>query len=269
MSEKVTVCIWPYGGLSHFGHVGIKMTSPNIPGGKSYISWWPGDRADTKFNKNMANVRKIAPASVPVPYDARADREREYVHDVLAEMSDRARTGLEAGSFAPRTGQEEIDFGFALGTRLMDEGFPIRKEQVRDSKGYLKGVRYLAWVQKPEKIHLPCIGQPNVKVGINVARMFRWWRVFSAAPTNWYKLMSKNQNCAGVAALALRAGGAASFAKPPKACLFMDPNQVRDWCTKVKNRMDKVNTHANVQHTGFLPARAHSLGLMEIMSLAE
>ncbi len=267
--EKVTVCVWPYGGLSHFGHVGIKLKSAAVPGDKCYISWWPGAYADSKFNSKVQKVQKVIPKGLPVPYDARAHGGRQYTHDVISEMSDRARAGLEAGTFTPKTGQVEIDLGFAMGRQLMTDGFPVREEYVLDSTGGITGVKYMSWVQKPDKYEIPCIGQANTAVGLNATAIFRWWKIFSEAPTNWYKLMSRNQNCAGVAALALRAGGAASFAKPPKAFLFMDPNQVRDWVIKVKDRIDKLNTKVNANNAAYTPALTDMSGTMEIMTLAE
>lgn len=267
--EKVTVCIWPYGGLSHFGHVGIKLKSAAVPGDKCYISWWPGAYAESKFNKRVEKVEKIIPSKVPVPYDARAQQERLHIHDLISEMSDRTRTGLDDGTYQPRTGQAQIDVGFAMGRKLMTDGFPIKEEYVTDNVGNITGVQYLAWVQKPDKYEIPCLGQAGKAFGLNATAIWKWWQVFSAAPTNWYKLMSKNQNCAGVAALALRAGGAGAFAKPPKAMLFMDPNQVRDWVIKVKNRIDAMNLKENATHAGYTPAFTTSDTAMEIMTLNE
>lgn len=263
--EKLTVCIWPYGGITHFGHVGLKLKSHVISEGECYISWWPGDRVDNKHNRNAEKVQNKAPAGITIPYHALADRNREMVADQVMELSDRSRQGLHDGTFTPRTGQEQIDVGFEWGKLMMKHGMPVKKETYLAADGSFK-TRYLAWVQQPQKIRLPCMGQPGVLVGINVPAMFRWWRVFSAAPTNWYKLMSQNQNCAGVAALALRAGGAAAFAKPPSAVFYMDPNQVRDWCNKVLKRINELNQGITKTYTA--PSVAWN-DVDEIMTLAE
>jgi hypothetical protein len=69
--------------------------------------------------------------------------------------------------------------------------------------------------------------------------------------------MSGHINCAGVAALALKAAYAESFAKPPHHCLYMEPNHVLKWAKKLEKRLNELNEGAkqvqyNAQYTDFM-----------------
>lgn len=240
-ADGLRVYIWPYGGLGHFGHAAVRLKHPTLPGGKCYISWWPGsNRTATKSDRAVNKVTKVF--NGPQIYQTQSQHGRDYFDDRMMELSDRSRQGLHDGTFQPRTGQREIDIGFQLGQDLVAEGIPV--QTVADPNG-TGGFQDRLWVQDPIKTTIPALGDPNVKVGLDVAKIYEWWVVFSSAPTNWYRLMSTKRNCAGVAALALRAGGATRFAKPPKAWFFMEPNHVQDWVNRINKALAKINNNAN------------------------
>jgi len=243
-ADGLRVYIWPYGGLGHFGHAAVRLKHNTLPGGKCYISWWPGGGGEGNAydQKKDHGVNKVAGlVGAPQLYQTQAQSGREYFHDRLMELSDRGRQGLLDGTFQPRTGQREIDVGFQLGQELMDVGIGVRT--VADPNG-MGGFQDKVWVQDPIKITIPALGDPNVKVGLDVVKIFQWWKVFSMAPGNWYRLMSTKRNCAGVAALALRAGGATRFAKPPTAFFFMEPNHIQDWVKRINKALTKLNNSA-------------------------
>jgi len=242
-ADGVRVYIWPYGGLGHFGHAAVRLKHGSLPGGKCYISWWPGGGGlDNSYNtkKNKVANPVLGKLDKPMIYQTLAQDRREYVHDRVGELSERARQGLSDGTFQPKTGQREIDVGFQMGQDLMQEGVPVRSVYDPVAKTWGEKV----WVQDPVKTAIPALGEPNVKVGLDVAKIFTWWQVFSQVQKNWYRLMSTKRNCAGVAALALRAGGAAKFAKPPTAFFFMEPNHVQDWVNRINTKLAKLNASA-------------------------
>jgi hypothetical protein len=243
-ADGLRVYIWPYGGLGHFGHAAVRLKHNTLPGGKCYISWWPGgggegNAYDQKKDRGVNKVTGLVNA--PLLYQTRAQQDRTSFQDRLMELSDRSRQGLVDGTFQPRTGQREIDVGFQLGQDLMTMGVQLRT--VADSNA-VGGFQDKVWVQDPVKTTIPALGDPNVKVGLDVVKIFQWWQVFSIAPGNWYRLMSTKRNCAGVAALALRAGGGARFAKPPRAYFFMEPNHVQDWVDRINKALVKLNSSA-------------------------
>jgi hypothetical protein len=133
--------------------------------------------------------------------------------DKYDEMNRQTRANLQAGAYQPRPGQQ-----FKNGE----------------------------WEQKPDfKIHLPAQGARGAPVGLNIVRMYKWWHAFRLAPERQYKLASKRVSCAGVAALALLAGGASLYATPPSALLFLDPNQIQAWASQVGQALTQINQAAS------------------------
>src|SRR5262249_47971236 len=95
-----------------------------------------------------------------------------------------------------------------------------------------------------EKIKLPGLGAAGVHFGLDIARMAEWWNVFKIYPHGKFKLASKYSNCSGVAAAALKAGGAEQFVKAPGALFFLDPNQIAKWARQLREEIDARNEEA-------------------------
>lgn len=95
-----------------------------------------------------------------------------------------------------------------------------------------------------EVIKLPLQGAQGCVAGLDGAKIIAWWQIFKSSPHPQYKFASKNKNCSGVVAAALRVGGADQFSKAPSAMLFIDPNQIASWAKKVQKKLKKRNDAA-------------------------
>jgi hypothetical protein len=152
----------------------------------------------------------------------RAGIHGNYHKDMTSEISPNVTSRL-GKDLQPRRGQRQVVYGYdAL--------------HERDLK---------RWGQEAdEKIKLPGRGATGVEFGLDLVRMYEWWQVFQHCPHPRYKFASKHSNCSGVAAAALRVGGADQFASPPTALLFIDPSQVADWAWAVKDALAERNEAA-------------------------
>jgi hypothetical protein len=182
-----------------------------------------------------------------------------YVQDKVCEISPRTRERLQNGCdengtpYRPRTGQRPYLFD--------DDGNRVKSAD--------RAVEMLYGQSADQKIRLPAGGMGGITWGLDIVAIYRWWEVFRRAPMPVYKLLGNTQNCAGVAALALRAGLANSYVKPPRALFFMDPNQIARWAGEVDKVIETLNTYSSdalriPAVTGFAPIKA-----TELMSLKD
>jgi hypothetical protein len=282
--SEVTVYIWEYKGVHHFGHAALRLEG--IPGKdpkrKVYISWWPGDNREylTWLERN-AHDSKLAQKIIRrhfgglTPYSTGAERVRTALHDRLVEMSDETRKNLAEKKFEPRDGQREKVVGVVRGAA--NPPFPNGKVYeewgVDDFKDFQAVGAYpradeglvKVWVQEPVKIRIPMLGTPGGPFGLDGVQIFRWWKVFRASPTNRYRLISKTQNCAGVIALALQAGLGENYAKKPTPRLFMEPNHIRKWAEDIQREVALLN-HGVARFLTQPTGSSSNKGLKEVMS---
>jgi hypothetical protein len=251
---EVVVYIWPYKSLAHFGHAAIRLKdAPGTtgPDTKVYMSWWPGaDKISvTRFERTVDVVEPLLDRfDVPAPYSATAKRNRTPFDDRYAEMSTDTRKKLADGTYKAATLQVQKIVGVLEGVTVPGtKVYPtlsLTDIQNLINKGrhpiFDKGV-IRVWVQNPEKVRIPMQGSPGAPWGLDGARMFRWWEAFSHSPKQRYRLLSTTQNCAGVIARALQAGGAELFAPIPKPTGYMHPNHVHEWAKRVNGVIDKYN----------------------------
>jgi hypothetical protein len=219
-AREITVYVWRFHSVFHCGHAAVKITGiPGLPQEfqKDYISWWPGKKG------GLFNLFE----------NQEADRQLSYKRDMKNEMSDNTRGRLERHEFLPR---------------VVDGKPTQRVVQVPDSTtGELKNV----WGQEADvKIKLPARGGNMVgnelqdMFGLDAVDMFNWWFTFRNCPHPKYKFASKHTNCAGVAALALMAGGAHTYADPPAPLMSMTPNQIERWALEIKDVLARWNQTA-------------------------
>jgi hypothetical protein len=204
----VLVYIWRNKGFfrtlgGSFGHVSLRLVGPQFQrGGRRsvYISWWPGD---------TQSVTSLGP--VVVKTASRASN-RTYYKDKFSELSNAARTRLEAGAI-PRPGQRAQN--------------PNQPRQFWD------------WVKFPDaKITLPAIGAPGVAYGLDAMAISSWWKVFNACADG--KWTSVRNNCAKVAAAALDAGGASRIVPLPRPSLWR-PTVVEEWVQEIAQKCAWLN----------------------------
>ncbi len=142
-----------------------------------------------------------------------------YKEDMEYEISDRTQQNLQTGRF----------------DRLRPNQRIVRKEN--------NGTNVYG-AKADEVIKLPVQGAQGCVAGLDGAKILAWWQIFKNCPHPNYKFASKNKNCSGVVAAALRVGGADQFSKSPSAMLFIDPNQIASWAKKVKKKLAKQNRAA-------------------------
>jgi hypothetical protein len=200
--REVTVYVWRFRGLTHFGHAAVKITGVRTTrndDAKAYISWWP---------KSGASIfgAGIVQGGTPTT---------KYKDDMHGETSKRAQRKLQSGAWQMRANQRIVG---------------------KDEEG-----KILYGTEADCVVKLPALGATGVTYGLDGARMYEWWNVFRHCPHPHYKLASKHRNCAGVAALALLAGGAADFVEPPAPGMFMDPNQIERWALLLRARLNILN----------------------------
>jgi hypothetical protein len=277
-AQEVVVYVWPYKGVSHFGHASLKLKGvPGLPADQAvYMSWWPESsnavhytrfergaaRALPVIEKIRAKIAKKIPAlsatvggdSIPRPFSTNAVRDRDVFTDQFSEMSESAREKLSKHPDWKREGQVQKAIGIIKGYPNPPAGYAKKLNEITFGDFYLlkqanafpvmlPGGIVTVWVQKPVKVRLPILVPFKSKCGLDSVRMCRWWEVVSASPTNRYRLLSTKQNCAGIIARVLQAGGAEFYARMPHPAFLMEPNHVHDWVLKIKERTDTLNAH--------------------------
>jgi hypothetical protein len=244
---QAIVYIWPYKSLGHFGHVAIQLKdAPGTTGAdnKVYMSWWPGaDKLSvTRFEQAVEVIEPILDRfDVPAPYSATAKRNRTAFDDRYAEMSSSTRNKLVDGTYKAEALQVKKTIGALPGYHFLPGEKVYPTISLSDVKSMYNAGRFpiidsglvKIWVQNPEKVRIPMQGTPGAQWGLDGARMFRWWEVFSRSPKHRYRLLSTTQNCAGVIARVLQAGGAELFAPMPKPKGYLHPNHVHSWAKQV------------------------------------
>jgi hypothetical protein len=257
---EAIVYIWPYKGLDHFGHVGLKLKG--VPGLKAdkkvYMSWWP-DHANshphTRIERAARRVRgALNTLAMPMPYSTGAFRDRQAVADELAEMSEKTRKLLDIGALVPRPLQKLKAIGVLEGYDNPPQDTTKPLQVISDDLlltfqdlDYVPTVNadtgvVSVWVEKAIRVRIPLVGHMGRQCGLDGVRMYRWWKVFRASPTNRYRLLSRKQNCAAVIARALQAGGGELYASMPNPGFFMHPNHVHEWADAIKSRIEQLTT---------------------------
>jgi hypothetical protein len=132
--------------------------------------------------------------------------------DASSEISEGTQMALESGRYAPRGNQYVV---------------------LEDENGRIFGVH------ADEKIRLPGFGSQGVYFGLSTPRIKMWWDQWQKSGK--YTMLSNKENCSGVAATALEQGGAAIYATPPKAMIWMLPNEVADWARQIRRALDNLN----------------------------
>ncbi len=210
--REVTVYVWRFLHIRHVGHAAVKLRGSTMAE-NAYVSWWPEDE----------DAKKGTPG-----YQQR-EFHSSYKQDMQTEISSRTQERLENETYQPRT----------------------RQEQLRDGTYQTRGQRRVTidgedvWGKDAdEKIKLPGLGAAGVHFGLDLARMAEWWSLFKIYPHGKFKMVSKHSNCSGVAAAALKVGGAEQFAKAPGAIFSLDPNQIAKWARQIRAEIDARNEDA-------------------------
>jgi hypothetical protein len=229
--REVTVYVWRFKNLTHFGHAAVKITGVRTrqrDDAKAYISWWP---------KGGASIFGAGITQGASPTE-------NYKRDMYNETSKRAQRKLQSGAWQMRANQRIV---------------------MQDAE---HGNVNVYGTEADCVVKLPALGATGVTYGLDGARMYEWWNVFRHCPHPHYKLASKHRNCAGVAALALLAGGADAFVEPPAPGMFMDPNQIERWALLLRARLNILNQVA-VEVGEEVNVPEVQGGVLDVMTYAE
>jgi hypothetical protein len=192
---------------------------------------------------------------IAIPFSTGAVRGRTAFDDYAGEMSRATRHQLTHGVYTKRDTQFKKVIGVVRGApnpptpggKLLPEYPPgvVTAKKASDLWMVEPGGVITLWVEMPDKVHLPVLSTPGTAFGLDAVRMYRWWQVFCTSPRNIYRLLSRTQNCAGVIARALQAGGGELYAPMPDPYLFMEPNHIRNWALAIQAKLDKFNKAMN------------------------
>ncbi len=118
--------------------------------------------------------------------------------------------------------------------------FMPRARQVRDDKGY--------WNTHSEKVFLPLRGQQKQEkfalFGLDEQAIQIHWIEIQQKVNNKeidYRAISKHNNCSGIAAGILAAGGAGDFVPFKSSIIVETPNDVHHYALAVQNKIDRLN----------------------------
>jgi hypothetical protein len=203
----VKVLIWDYHGISHCGHAAIQI---NHGAYEAYCSWWPTSDKAKKLAKDKTG-------GLTPPWKARGVGERTYEVDMRAECG--------------------INFRFPHADVAAGR-IPLRPGQI------LMGMnedRMAAIGQQPQhEIVIPGIQDGVAVAGLDLERMIAAWDLIKLNPNKQYRFISKEYNCASVAAALLMVGGAGFYSeiatqkKPNLGNMYIQPNNVRKWAEEIK-----------------------------------
>jgi hypothetical protein len=240
---EATMLIWNTGrgirgGLKHPGHASVllrrsmqqgpwmadifgatEVVDEHEPTEARHVSFWPAGGGGTKII-DMGVAGSTTKGGNKGTYLGRRDATflRHHLADFVGELGDHAREALEGGG-APRPGQ------VVIGRRDGDD----------------------AWGQKPQaEITIPGMTGSRVRgLGVDLRKIVAWCNAFARGPEFNYTYISTSQNCSGVAARALAAGGADPFARlgggSRKATLYFTPNDAQRWGESVARGIQRAN----------------------------
>jgi hypothetical protein len=250
-SEQATVRVWrnlkKWGKVptSHFGHAAVTISSKTAFRGKEHISFWPYDGVDS-------NREAITKQAGTWSKSSQRDNEKEMsdftalrlevgycqAHEIPypEEWDKLLRDGNKTAIAEPRLGQNRITM-------------PRTNDVAKYSNGWPR------WSQSAEvKIALPGIGSDDSPWGLSVRRMSKWWQRFKDSEPH-YRALGK-QNCAGVALMGLREGGAEAFVKCPSIMIYAEPVQVENYARQIEVELERMNTWSQELDTAIRQAQA-------------
>jgi hypothetical protein len=191
---------------SHFGHASVEVLSKFVPGFYQHVSFWPGDYA----SKGNA-IKKQSSSSTATPKT-----------DKISEMNRLTALRLEVGYCKQNGIAYPAEWDDVL--RETNKG-PINTPRPGQKRtGELDDDDLPMWSQSPDvKTYLPGFGAQGRNWGLSTGRMGK-------------------QNCAGVALMALEAGGAGAIVKLPKVTIYGEPVQVEDYAESVLAQLNQMES---------------------------
>jgi hypothetical protein len=235
-TEQVTVRVWRniktagFMPSSHFGHASVELRASYIPtNDRMQVSFWPGGDG---AGKGMSGIRAQASANNDDPLD-----------DKLGEMGLLTSLRLEVG-YRQEAG---IAYPPEWDGLLRDMGkSPLRTPRPGQKPSSFENADGIPlWSQSQEsKIKLPALQHLRGLWGLPIRPIMRWWQTFQAANPS-YRALSTNNNCAGVALMALEAGGAGAFLPLPTLFIYAEPTQVERYALGLRSVIEQTEIATN------------------------
>ncbi|HBA9710316.1 TPA: virulence factor [Escherichia coli] len=232
LERHLVLRCWSYEGVNHWGHTSVSLkNNMNADPSHMYLSWYPLDNStkltSTYFSKSLS-----------ISTDS-------YRQDKLNMLSERTVQRLNAGEEyknSDKHGQVKIDI------TKKDALFP-RANQKKD-------IAHSSWGVSADKIYIPLRGENKYKNGnrqynlfgldeTKVSSFISKKRGGAFRRIENYKLISKSQNCAGMALNVLKAGDAEIYVPSPKIKLVATPNDAYKYAYKLMERIEELNNTYN------------------------
>jgi hypothetical protein len=203
---------------NHPGHSAMQL----YEGGKvvRLISWWPKDDA----GKNNMNARLGGKAGTRLSIDA------------LSEMGSNARELLQTAKLKGNLGQ------------VARQGQYLHRQGDLAEYSRELAQQKARWLKVPDfSVSIPGMGAENLRWGLHLPGIADWWSAWNSDPERKYIMQSRSNNCSGVVAGALKAGGAAWFLPDDVAGLLPQlitktctPNFVADWAERLAHAISNL-----------------------------
>lgn len=106
------------------------------------------------------------------------------------------------------------------------------------------------YFKKPEaQIYLPGLLAKGRRWGLNVNRIANWWIDFKKS-AQYYRALSQDNNCVGVALQGLVEGGAGVFIKPPAIRVYGEPVRLEKYALELEHRFFELESMATGLENG-------------------
>ncbi|HFK3790567.1 TPA: virulence factor [Escherichia coli] len=234
LERHLVLRCWNYEGANHWGHTSVSVKNNMKPEpSHMYLSWYPLTDS-TKITSEYFSGRPGTSTD-------------SYRKDKLNMLSDRTIQRLNAGEEYKKTNEH--------GIAKTDIN---RKDALYPRANQKKDITHDSWGVSANKIYIPLRGENKSKDGDTVYNLFGLdesklssfickKRGGAFRRTEIYKLISKSQNCAGMALDVLKAGNAEAYVPLPKIKLVANPNDAYKYAYKVMDRIEQLNnTHKSI-----------------------
>ncbi len=247
LAHHVVVRHWTTPGIANSSiHTALSMKAgPNV---NEYAGWLGSKKTRTDWQESSHMLKRVL-APVKTKFDYYSYQRiptcpKSYRQEKGYYISDRTKEKLKQGSLEPMSeGQEKIE-------SVKNASFKPLPSQKTSSKNHDE------WQRRAEKHYLPCVGKTTDKTtqeekfvmfGLKLNKMRERWQEVSQPDNSMhcYKMVSKEQNCAGMTWHLLKAGGSKNYVDfhPHLVTTRTDMEKYAD---KLEKRLSYLNHCADV-----------------------
>lgn len=248
--DQCIIRTWPYKSISHPGHAALSVKSgEGEKHAHTYVSWWASEestpgRINTKTGTKGELLNKVYGYS-----------QINYLQDKYCEMSDRARSKLAAAKYA----LEKVKSG-----NFTKDELSAAEVKLREKQKSLPKWGEDAFGVSADKVYIPPQGVNRNKktgeylyniFGLNRKEMENEWAEVQKqemAGVATYKMISNEENCAGMVLRVLKKGGSDIYIDNKKLSFFVNTaNNVHRYAIQLQQKIDSLNEMANKLGSNF------------------